>query len=136
MSRFLEVETHPNVHQLVSTIEGELAVGSDVFDAIAACFPGGSMTGAPKLSATRILASLEAGPRGLYSGCFGWIDDRGDAELAMTIRGVELRGAVTPGSAGEVQILVGAGGGITSDSLPTREREERDLKADSLLSAL
>lgn len=127
VSGFLRVETHPHVHQLVSTVSGQLAGGRGIADALATCFPGGSMTGAPKRSAVEILAGLEAGPRGLYAGCFGWIDDRGDAELAMTIRGVELR----PGRA-----LVGAGGGITADSVPENEVREKHLKAGALLAAL
>ena len=136
VTRFLDVETHPSVHQMVSTIEGRLDPQRDVFDAIAACFPAGSMTGTPKESAARILAALEGSPRGLYSGCFGWIDDSGDAELAMTIRSAELRGGIHPGNHEDVRVLVGAGGGITADSVPNLEREERDLKARSLLAAL
>lgn len=136
VTRFLEVETHPRVHQLVSSVAGTLGEGVDVCDAIAACFPGGSMTGAPKHSAAEILLGIERGDRGLYSGCFGWIDDTGDAELAMTIRSVELRGAVQPGAAGTVDLRIGAGGGITAESVPARERAERELKAQALLSAL
>lgn len=134
VSRFLDVEQHPRVHQLVSTVEGELAFGRDVYDAIEACFPGGSMTGAPKISAVRMLRSLEHGPRGLYSGCFGWIDDSGDAELAMTIRGIELRGDSNDPAG--VRAFVGAGGGITAESVASRERDERNLKAAALLKAL
>ncbi|WP_209704118.1 anthranilate synthase component I family protein [Leucobacter exalbidus] len=129
---FLRVEQHPHVHQLVSTVAGQLADGLDVFDAIAACFPAGSMTGAPKRRAMQLLGELEAAPRGLYAGCFGWLDDGGDAELAMTIRGVELRGL-----AGARQTaLVGAGGGITADSDPASEHAEKDLKAAAVLAAL
>ena len=129
---FLRVEHHPRVHQLVSTVSGRLRDGLDAFDAIAACFPGGSMTGAPKRRAVQLLAELEAGPRGLYSGCFGWFDPFGDAEIAMTIRSVELRGQKgSPGLA-----LVGAGGGVTSDSDPEAELAEKQLKAASLLAAL
>ncbi len=129
---FLHVEHHPHVHQLVSTVVGQLRAGVGVTDAITACFPGGSMTGAPKRRAVELLAVLEHEPRGLYSGCFGWIDDRGDTELAMTIRGVELRGL-----GGERPLaLVGAGGGVTADSDPESERAEKDLKAASILAAL
>lgn len=123
----LRVETHPYVHQLVSTVTGTLREGSDVYDALVASFPGGSMTGAPKRSAVKILGELEGEPRGLYSGCFGWIDDSGDAELAMTIRSVELRRG---------RALVGAGGGVTADSDPERELAEKNLKASPLLAAL
>lgn len=140
VERFLTVETHPRVHQLVSTVAGELRAGADVYDALEACFPGGSMTGAPKRSAIEVLSFLEAGPRGLYAGCFGWIDDGGDAELAMTIRGVELRaaaGTVWPAdTATRSRALVGAGGGITIDSVPEAERRERDLKAAAMLANL
>ena len=129
---FLRVEQHPHVHQLVSSVTGRLRPGAGVADAVAACFPGGSMTGAPKRRAVELLAAIEGAPRGLYSGCFGWIDARGDAELAMTIRGVELRGigGATP------RAFVGAGGGVTADSDPALERAEKDLKAASLLAAL
>lgn len=129
---FLRVETHPHVHQLVSTVAGRIAPGRDVYDAIEACFPGGSMTGAPKHRAVEILEGLEAAPRGLYSGCFGWIGRDGDAELAMTIRSIELRGL---GSAAPTA-RIGAGGGVTIDSDARREQEERDLKAAPLLAAL
>ena len=129
VSEFLRVERHPHVHQLVSCVTGTLLPDATIAELVAATFPGGSMTGAPKRRAVELLAGFEGGPRGLYSGCFGWIDDSGDAELAMTIRSVELRGA------GE-RMLIGAGGGITADSVPVAEREEKDLKAASLLAAL
>lgn len=137
---FLRVETHPHVHQLVSTVTGELREGSGVADAVAACFPGGSMTGAPKRRAVEILHDLERRPRGFYSGCFGWIDDGGDAELAMTIRGVELRDRIGERSGGPGggfrKALLGAGGGVTADSDPSREVAEKHLKANSLIAAL
>ena len=139
VDRFLQVESHPHVHQLVSTVSGELSEAHDVFDALEACFPGGSMTGAPKRRAVELLAGIEAGPRGLYSGCFGWIDQRGDAEIAMTIRSVELRESVLRTDAGIVpatELRVGAGGGITADSQPEAETAEKHLKAASLLAHL
>ena len=130
---FLRVESHPHVHQLVSTVRGRLAQGLSGIDALISCFPGGSMTGAPKRSAVEILAAIEGGPRGLYSGCFGWVDEGGDLELAMSIRGVEFRGASGPGD--PAHMLIGAGGGITADSDPERELAERDLKAAALIAA-
>lgn len=129
---FLRVESHPHVHQLVSTVTGTLRPGSGVVDALRSTFPGGSMTGAPKHRAVEILAELEAAPRALYSGCFGWIDAAGDAELAMTIRSVELRG----GTDVQVEARIGAGGGITADSDPESELREKYLKAVPLLTAL
>lgn len=129
---FLRVETHPRVHQLVSTVSGTILPGLDALDIVAACLPGGSMTGAPKHRAVEILAGLERAPRGLYSGCFGWIDGNGAAELAMSIRCIELRGIGTASA----RALVGAGGGVTIDSDPERERAEKDLKAVPMLEAL
>lgn len=131
---FLRVESHPHVHQLVSSVSGELRDGASLADAIIAAFPGGSMTGAPKHRAVELLADLEGAPRGLYSGCFGWLDDRGDAELAMTIRSVELR--ARPGSETGWEARIGAGGGITADSDPESELREKHLKAAPLLAAL
>ncbi|MBC9954664.1 anthranilate synthase component I family protein [Leucobacter sp. cx-42] len=136
VERFLEVETHPHVHQLVSTVAGDLAAGNDMWDALAACFPGGSMTGAPKRRAVEILGALEAGPRGLYSGCFGWVDENGDAEIAMTIRSVEIHSREGVGGAVETTVRIGAGGGITADSDPAMEAAEKHLKATPLLAAL
>lgn len=128
---FLRVESHPHVHQLVSTVSGRIAPGCDAVDAIEAGFPGGSMTGAPKHRAVEILAGLEGGSRGLYSGCFGWLSE-GGAELAMTIRGVELRGIGTP----EPVALVGSGGGVTADSDAGSEYREKQDKAAPILRAL
>lgn len=132
VERFLRVERHLHVHQLVSTVSGQLAQGNDVYAALEASFPGGSMTGAPKVSAVRILASLEAGPRGWYSGCFGWIDASGDAELAMTIRAVELRNMGASGACA----LIGSGGGLTAESDAAQELAEQRHKAHAQLVAL
>ncbi|WP_426624087.1 anthranilate synthase component I family protein [Leifsonia sp. McL0607] len=122
----LEVESYAQVHQLVSTVEGRLRPGLTAVDALAAAFPAGSMTGAPKLSAMRILAGLEGGPRGVYAGCFGVLAADGSADLAMVIRSLRFRdGTVT----------VGAGGGITALSVPEEELDEVRVKADALLRA-
>ncbi len=136
---FLRVETHAHVHQLVSTVRGRLEPGAGIAEVLRSCFPGGSMTGAPKRRAVEILAGLERGPRGLYSGCFGWIGDGGDAELAMTIRSAELRGGSPEPGSGPSRFetaRVGAGGGVTADSDPERERAEKELKAVPLIRAL
>ncbi|SDQ34815.1 chorismate binding enzyme [Leucobacter chromiiresistens] len=130
VDRFLDVETHPHVLQLVSTVSGALARGAGVWDAIAAAFPGGSMTGAPKRRAVELLQRIEGGPRGFYSGCFGWIDRGGDAELAMTIRTVELHRGDRPVA------RAAAGGGITIDSVAASEVSEKHVKAAALLEAL
>ncbi|WP_262406010.1 anthranilate synthase component I family protein [Protaetiibacter sp. SSC-01] len=123
----LEVESYAHVHQLVSTIEGRLRDGLGAVDAVAACFPAGSMTGAPKRRAMDLLERLEARPRGPYAGAFGYLAADGSADLAMTIRTIVLdaRGA-----------SVGTGGGITALSDPDAELAEARLKAAALLAAL
>jgi len=127
VSKLFDVESYATVHQLVSTVEAKLKTGLDVFDAVEACFPAGSMTGAPKIRAMEILRGLEQGPRGLYSGCFGYISYRGAADLAMTIRTIVFE---------DGKATIGIGGGITIDSNPQAELLETKLKARALLSAL
>ncbi|GAB3805256.1 hypothetical protein GCM10028798_26770 [Humibacter antri] len=123
----LAVETHTHVHQLVSTVRAELALHVDALDVLHACFPAGSMTGAPKLSAMDILHELEGGPRGVYSGCLGRLGLDGSAEFAMVIRTIVMtRGVAT----------IGTGGGITALSVPENELAETRLKAAALLAAL
>ena len=125
--KLFEVETYATVHQLVSTIRGHLLASAGPFDAINAAFPGGSMTGAPKLRAIEILEQLEAGPRGIYSGAMGYISASGVAELGMVIRTLVFS---------EGTVTIGVGGGITIDSDPVAELEETKLKARALLRAL
>ncbi|UAJ81330.1 aminodeoxychorismate synthase component I [Leifsonia sp. ZF2019] len=126
VSRLLAVESYAQVHQLVSTVEGRLRSGMTAVDAVAACFPAGSMTGAPKLSAMTILAGLERGPRGVYAGCFGMFGADGSADLAMVIRSLRFR---------DGGVEIGAGGGITALSVPSEEVEEVRVKASALLRA-
>ncbi|MCU1440700.1 MAG: aminodeoxychorismate synthase component [Rhodoglobus sp.] len=127
VTSLLAVESYAQVHQLVSTVRGQLADGLDAIDAIAACFPAGSMTGAPKLSATRILDGLERRARGIYSGAFGYLGLDGALDLAMVIRSIVIdsRGST-----------VGTGGGITALSVPVEELEETRVKAAALLRVL
>lgn len=127
VERLLEVESYPAVHQLVSAVAGRLRAGVTVREILAATFPAGSMTGAPKLSAMTILHRLERGPRGVYAGCFGWIGTDGSADLAMVIRSVVFSPAGT---------YVGAGGGITWLSDAQAEVAEVAIKARAPLSAL
>ncbi|QJU55931.1 anthranilate synthase component I family protein [Herbiconiux sp. SALV-R1] len=127
VSELLAVETHPQVHQLVSTIEGRLRAGLDVIDVLGATFPAGSMTGAPKRSAMQHLERLEGGERGIYAGAFGFLSFDGAAELAMVIRSIVLE----PGGAS-----IGTGGGITTLSVAADEVEETRLKAAALLQVL
>ncbi|MEL0626648.1 anthranilate synthase component I family protein [Salinibacterium amurskyense] len=125
--KLFAVESYATVHQLVSTIRGQLRADVSAVDAIKASFPAGSMTGAPKHSATLILDSLERAPRGIYSGVFGYVGLDGAVDLAMVIRSIvmDARGST-----------IGAGGGITALSVPEEELAEVKLKAAALLRVL
>ncbi|MGV9339243.1 chorismate-binding protein [Streptomyces sp. NPDC003688] len=122
------VEKHPGLVHLVSTVRGELRPGAGWPDLFAAAFPPGSVTGAPKTSALRIIEALEPAPRGPYCGGIGWVDaDRGTAELAVGIRTFWIDRA-----AGALRF--GAGAGITWGSDPEGEWRETELKASRLLA--
>lgn len=125
--KLFTVESYATVHQLVSTIRGQLRPDVSPVDAIKASFPAGSMTGAPKHSATLILDSLERAPRGIYSGVFGYVGLDGAVDLAMVIRSIvmDARGST-----------IGTGGGITALSVPEEELAEVKLKAAALLRVL
>ncbi|MBC7592086.1 MAG: anthranilate synthase component I family protein [Salinibacterium sp.] len=127
VTSLLAVESYAQVHQLVSTVRGELSLGLSGVDAIEACFPAGSMTGAPKLSATTILDRLEQRPRGIYSGAFGYLGCDGAVDLAMVIRSIIID---------QDGATIGTGGGITALSVPLEELAETKLKAAALLAAL
>ena len=127
VTELLEVESYAHVHQLVSTVTGQLEAGRSPIDAIEACFPAGSMTGAPKRRATELLDGLEQRARGLYAGAFGYVGLDGRVDLAMTIRTIVLDAAGA---------TVGTGGGITALSVPAEELAEAQLKAAALLAAL
>ena len=111
-----EVESYPTVHQMTSTVEAALAPGQDAVAVIAAAFPCGSITGAPKLRAIAIAAELEARPRGLYTGAIGRIDAGGDAAFNVAIRTLVMDGA---GGA-----TLGLGSGIVADSVGADEWRE------------
>jgi para-aminobenzoate synthetase component 1 len=119
---FERVVSYPTVHHLISTVSGELRPGIRLPDLLRATFPGGSVTGAPKVRAMQVIAELEPRARGPYTGAFGWIGPgpRLDLELAMTIR-TAVR---TPD-----RVELGTGGAIVADSHADREWEETLLKA-------
>ncbi|MFJ9567633.1 chorismate-binding protein [Streptomyces fuscichromogenes] len=122
------VERHPGLVHLVSTVRGELRAGAGWAELLAAAFPPGSVTGAPKASALRIIEALETAPRGPYCGGVGWIDaDRRTGELAVGIRTFWFDRA-------QSRLLFGTGAGITWGSDPEREWEETELKAARLLA--
>ena len=122
-----EVESYATVHQLVSTIRGKLRDDRDAFDLVAACFPGGSMTGAPKIAAMEIIDRLEVYDRGPYSGAVGYFDRAGGMDLNIVIRTAVCR---------EGRATVGVGGAVTADSDPGAEYDESLDKAKALLEAL
>lgn len=132
VSRLCVVESYATVHQLVSTIDAQLLPGASRAEAVAACFPAGSMTGAPKISTMAILDRLEESPRGVYSGAIGYFSLNGATDLAVAIRTL----VVTSDGDGRTGLSLGVGGAITADSWPQEEYEEIRTKAYGVLSAL
>jgi para-aminobenzoate synthetase component 1 len=123
-----EVEPHPGLFHLVSTVRGELRPDAGWPELIAATFPPGSVTGAPKLAALDVIAKLEPADRGPYCGAIGWVDaDRREGDLNVGIRTFWLAGD---------RLHLGTGGGITWDSTPEGEWAETELKARRLLEVV
>jgi len=122
----LKLERHEQVFHLVSTVEGRLRDGEDHASALRACFPGGSITGAPKKRAREIIAELEPAPRGLYTGAIGWFGFNGESQFSIAIRTVIVEGA-------KASFHVGAG--IVADSSPEAEWQETLDKAAGILLA-
>ncbi|MBA0044948.1 aminodeoxychorismate synthase component I [Mycobacteroides sp. LB1] len=121
------VESYSSVHQLISTIRGTLRDEVSAVDCVRAAFPGGSMTGAPKVRAMELIDKLEDGPRGVYSGALGWFSLCGAADLSIVIRAL----VVTDRAA-----TFGVGGAIVALSDPQREYEETVVKSRPILTAL
>jgi para-aminobenzoate synthetase component 1 len=121
------LEPYASVWQLVSTVEARLRDGSGIADLLRACWPPGSMTGAPKLAAMQAIEGLEPTRRGLYAGSAGYLDCRGNADLSVIIRSA----VVVPG-----RVSVQLGGGIVADSDPASEWLETVAKGRHLLAVL
>jgi para-aminobenzoate synthetase component I len=122
----LKLERYEQVFHLVSTIEGQLRPDISHIAALAACAPGGSITGAPKKRATEIIAELEPAPRGLYTGAIGYFGTHGESQFSIAIRTITIE-------KGEASFHVGAG--IVADSVPELEWQETLHKAAGMLAA-
>jgi para-aminobenzoate synthetase component 1 len=122
------LEEHPGLVHLVSTVRGRLRPGAGWADLLAATFPPGSVTGAPKVAALQVIADLEPVSRSLYCGAIGWVDaDRRAGDLNVAIRTFWVE---------DGELHLGTGGGITWDSDPDAEWEETELKARRLLAVV
>lgn len=127
VDELMVIEYYSHVMHLVSNVRGQLAEGKDAYDVIRAKFPGGTITGAPKVRTMEIIEELEPVRRGPYTGSFGWIDYTGDMELNIIIRTLTLKDGI-----GHIQ----AGAGIVIDSDPEREYRESLNKAKALWKAV
>ncbi len=128
------LESYPAVHHLVADVCGTLRPGLDGLDALAALFPGGSITGAPKLRSMETIADLEGEGRGVFCGSLGFLDARGHARFNILIRTLRWRAREAVDSDGEVSFHVG--GGITWSSQAEREEQETLEKGAALVAAL
>jgi anthranilate synthase component 1 len=127
------VERYSHVMHLVSHVDGRLRDGLTAFDALKACIPAGTVSGAPKVRAMQIIDELEPDRRGPYAGAVGYMDFFGNLDTCITIRTIVMPG---PMGAGERDAYVQAGAGIVADSRPAFEHQESLNKAKALLRAL
>jgi anthranilate synthase component 1 len=127
VAQFMGLERYSHVMHLVSRVEGRLREGQDRLDALAACFPAGTVSGAPKIRAMEIISELEPTRRGIYAGAVGYVDFAGNLDCCITIRTITMK---------DGRAYVQAGAGIVADSNPTAEFNETRDKASALLQAL
>ena len=125
--QYMSLERYSHVMHLVSTVDGRLAEDRDHLDALVACFPAGTVSGAPKIRAMQIISDLEPTRRDLYAGAVGYIDFAGNLDFCIAIRTITIRNG---------RARVQAGAGIVADSNPAAEYEETRDKARALLTAL
>jgi anthranilate synthase component 1 len=127
VGQLMEVERYSHVMHLVSQVSGRLREDMTPYDALRACFPAGTVSGAPKIRAMEIIAELEPDRRGPYAGAVGYFDMSGNLDTAITIRTIVMQGGVAH---------IQAGGGIVFDSIAEREYEETLHKAQALVRAI
>ena len=127
VTQFMDVENYSHVMHLVSHVQGKLRPELRPFDALRACFPAGTVSGAPKIRAMEIIAGLEPDKRGPYAGAVGYFSFSGNLDTAITIRTIVMTGGTA---------YVQAGAGIVADSVPEREYQESMNKARALISAI
>ncbi len=127
VDEYMAVETYAHVHHIVSNVTGELRAGVSPVEALRAVFPGGTITGVPKVRCMQIIAELEAAPRGPYTGSLGYLNHDGSGDFNILIRTISLYGQ---------ELEFRAGAGIVADSRPERELDETRAKARGMLLAL
>tara|TARA_B100001167_G_C16721957_1_gene281643 strand:- start:349 stop:1002 length:654 start_codon:yes stop_codon:yes gene_type:complete len=127
VSQFMQVERYSHVMHLCSKVEGKLNEEVDSLDALVACFPAGTVSGAPKIRAMEVIAQLEPTRRGIYAGAIGYLDFAGNLDCCIGIRTVTIHGN---------SAVVQAGAGIVADSEPSSEYEETRAKARAMLRAI
>jgi anthranilate synthase component 1 len=124
---FMSVERYSHIMHIVSTVVGQVDAGRDALDVLAATFPAGTLSGAPKVRAMEIIEEFEPTRRGLYGGVVGYIDFAGDLDTAIAIRTAVVRDGT---------VYVQAGAGLVADSDPATEDAECQHKANTVLSAV
>ena len=127
VDEFMTIESYSHVHHIVSNVRGRLRADVTPGNVLAAVFPGGTITGCPKIRCMEIIAELEGAPRGAYTGSLGYLNRDGSMDMNILIRSLQLDGR---------ELSLRAGAGIVADSIPERELEETRAKARGVLRAL
>jgi anthranilate synthase component I len=127
IEELMKIEKYSHVQHMVTSLKATLRSDLDCFDALMACFPAGTVSGAPKVSAMKIICELEPSPRGVYAGAVGYVDYAGNLDTCIAIRTIQISGSVAS---------VQAGAGIVADSVPEKEYQETLNKAKALIQAI
>jgi anthranilate synthase component 1 len=127
VAELMKIEKYSHVQHLVTSLQSRLKEELDRFDALASCFPAGTVSGAPKVRAMQIIDELEPTPRGVYAGAIGYIDYAENLDTCIAIRTIRLENETAS---------IQAGAGIVADSVPEKEYEETINKARALVKAI